>query len=395
MHSVKRAARWQSWFDDDSERRTYDPFNRYGQRRARTHDEETGPSATAHAEPSLGNHRPQQNARRGVRLQKANTFPEDAHHELQSRASSDSAPALAPEWAADAHHVNGSQDRVSILTGTEPATTAHAEERPTRRKTYPSLTIVSQLKSLFYAWINLLLLFIPAGFAVYYGRCSPAMIFIINFLAIVPSNAALIYVIDEWTPTGKEEAAAHFRGLKPVGAGGGAATADGEITREVLVYEDVEEPSPQLSRTTAVIAAILFTTLLAFNTEYATNSIQGVMVQHGLTDTFMGIVILPILGSDPTVIKLASLDNMDLALAMTLERAIQTALMIVPLIVLIAWGLHIDDMTLDFDGFSVAVLFASIIIVTYVVQEGKSNWLMGALLVKVFIIIGLASFFVD
>ena len=40
----------------------------------------------------------------------------------------------------------------------------------------------------------------------------------------------------------------------------------------------------------------------------------------------------------------------------------------------LATGLKIDDMTLDFDGFSVAALFASIIIVTYVVQEGKSNW---------------------
>jgi len=65
---------------------------------------------------------------------------------------------------------------------------------------------------------------------------------------------------------------------------------------------------------------------------------------------------------------------MDMGLCLTLERAIQTALMVVPLIVLIAWGMKIDQMTLDFDGFSVASLFASIIIVTYVVQEGTSKW---------------------
>lgn len=63
-----------------------------------------------------------------------------------------------------------------------------------------------------------------------------------------------------------------------------------------------------------------------------------------------------------------------MSLALTLERYMQTALMVVPLIVLIAWGMHIDSMTLDFDGFTVAALFASIIIVTYVVQEGKSKW---------------------
>lgn len=72
----------------------------------------------------------------------------------------------------------------------------------------------------------------------------------------------------------------------------------------------------------------------------------------------------------------------------------QTALMVVPLIVLLAWGMGIDAMTLEFDSFSVAALFVSIIIVTYVVQEGKSNWLTGALLIKVYVIIALSAFFV-
>jgi Ca2+/H+ antiporter len=36
--------------------------------------------------------------------------------------------------------------------------------------------------------------------------------------------------------------------------------------------------------------------------------------------------------------------------------------------------MDVDDMNLEFDGFSVAKPFASIFLVTYVVQEGKSNW---------------------
>jgi len=48
--------------------------------------------------------------------------------------------------------------------------------------------------------------------------------------------------------------------------------------------------------------------------------------------------------------------------------------MVVPLIIFAAWGMRVEEMTLKFDSFSVAGLFAAIIIVTYVVQQGKSNW---------------------
>lgn len=68
--------------------------------------------------------------------------------------------------------------------------------------------------------------------------------------------------------------------------------------------------------------------------------------------------------------------------------------MVVPLVVLLAWCMRIDTMTLEFDSFPITALFASIIIVTYVVQEGKSNWLTGALLIKVYIIIALAAFYI-
>lgn len=178
-----------------------------------------------------------------------------------------------------------------------------------------------------------------------------------------------------------------------------SAVSGGMINQQKLIFdppEGTEGPDgPQLTLSTAVAVLIIFTAVLAFNAQYATDSLQGLMASHGVSPTFMGVVVLPILSNDPTSIDSAMRDNMDASIALTLERCMQTALMVVPLIVLIAWGLGIDDMTLDFDGFTVAALFASIIIVTYVVQEGKSNWLTGALLIKVFIIVGLASYYAD
>lgn len=52
----------------------------------------------------------------------------------------------------------------------------------------------------------------------------------------------------------------------------------------------------------------------------------------------------------------------------------QTSLMVIPLTVMLAWAMGINEMDLEFEGFPITTLFASIVIVTYVVQEGKSNW---------------------
>lgn len=169
-----------------------------------------------------------------------------------------------------------------------------------------------------------------------------------------------------------------LRSLATMGAGTAAAIG-GPINSQNLVYEE-EEENESLSPGFAVAIICIFTTLLAFNTQFATDSLQTLTTRHGLTETFVGIVILPILSNDIVVLKVASQDKMDKALKLTLERAIQMALMVVPLVVLIAWGLHLEDVSLDFDSFSVASLFASVIIVSYVVQEGKSNWYVHATL---------------
>lgn len=162
--------------------------------------------------------------------------------------------------------------------------------------------------------------------------------------------------------------------LSIMGAGAAAAVGGAVHSSGNLVYTDEPEDEPQISAMAAVATMLISTTLLAFNFLFATDSIQGLLEEAGLTNTFIGIVILPLLGIDPTSILCAVKDKMDLSIALTLERCMQTSLMVVPIIILLAWCMGIDDMTLEFDGFIVAALFASIIIVTYVVQEGRSNW---------------------
>lgn len=63
------------------------------------------------------------------------------------------------------------------------------------------------------------------------------------------------------------------------------------------------------------------------------------------------------------------------------------ALFITPVIVLLGWILN-KDMSLYFSLFETISLFASAFIVNFLVLDGRSNYLEGALLLAAYIIIG-------
>lgn len=170
-------------------------------------------------------------------------------------------------------------------------------------------------------------------------------------------------------PSGNREADEAVKGLAMVDASSAAAVGGQVHDSNIVQVEDEEEESPQLSRTTAIVTIILSATVLVFNTEIATNSIQGIVSEHRISKSFMNIVILPLLSNDLTTIACDIKDKLDLSLALTLHRSIQTALMIVPLIVPIAWGMDINSM-----WFAVVALSASVIMVTYGLQEDRVNW---------------------
>jgi Ca2+:H+ antiporter len=180
----------------------------------------------------------------------------------------------------------------------------------------------------------------------------------------------------------KVEGAAE-RGVAAIGAGTAAASGGGINMKNLLHQPDEEEEeeeeeemfeTPRLSVTGASITLIISVVLVAFNTEFATDSIQGILQRRHVSQTFLSLIILPILSIDPLAIEVAIQDTMNISISLTLERCMQTCLLLVPLTVLLAWCMGIDEMNLEFDGFVVASLFASIVIVSYVVQEGQSNW---------------------
>ena len=112
-------------------------------------------------------------------------------------------------------------------------------------------------------------------------------------------------------------------------------------------------------------------------------------------ETFIGLILLPIVGNAAehiTAIKVAMKNKMDLAIGVAVGSSIQVALLITPLVVMLGWILD-RQMSLYFTIFETVCLFVSTFIANFLVLDGRSNYMEGALLCAVYVIVGVVAFY--
>lgn len=167
-----------------------------------------------------------------------------------------------------------------------------------------------------------------------------------------------------------------------------------EAGTEVEVLE-VVEPQAHLSRTSAVVLLLATTGLVALCAEFLVNSIDHLISTTNVSQAFVGLIILPIVGNAAehvTAVTVAAKNKMDLAINIALGSSIQIALFVTPLMVILGWILD-NEMSLYFSLFETVSLFASAFIVSFLMIDGRSNYLEGALLIAAYVIIALGAFF--
>jgi Ca2+:H+ antiporter len=144
--------------------------------------------------------------------------------------------------------------------------------------------------------------------------------------------------------------------------------------------DDPEEPRI-LSPISAGVALLLVTLLVAVCAEYLVDSIESVVESTGMSRTFIGLILLPIVGNAAehvTACIVAAKGKMDLAIGVAIGSSLQIALFVTPSLVILGWIIG-QDMSLKFQGFETVVFFISVLVVNYLIQDGKSNYLEGAM----------------
>jgi len=174
----------------------------------------------------------------------------------------------------------------------------------------------------------------------------------------------------------------------------GQPTTD-ERTLEAGPKEDEDEDVPQMSMTTTIALLIAVTVAVAITAEFLVDSIDGLTSTGHISKGFVGLILLPIVGNAAehvTAVTVSVKNKLTLSLGVAVGSSIQIALFVIPFTVVLGWILG-KPLTLLFDPFESIVLFLAVLTVNYVVQDGKSNWLEGMILMCLYVIVAVTFWY--
>jgi Ca2+:H+ antiporter len=169
-------------------------------------------------------------------------------------------------------------------------------------------------------------------------------------------------------------------------------TARNGATRE-SASEDIHTAKWTVTRSLVTLA--IATLAIVFMSEVLVGAVEAVTVTLGLTEFFIGIIVIPLVGNVAehlVAVQVAIKNKMELSLAVSLGSSLQIALFVAPVLVFISL-LFGNPLLLVFNSFELIALMAAAFVAAFIAQDGESNWLEGAMLLAVYVIIAIAFFY--
>ncbi len=161
--------------------------------------------------------------------------------------------------------------------------------------------------------------------------------------------------------------------------------------------DEAHHEGKQWSTARAVGSLIAASVLAAWMSEILVGAAEGTGKSLGMTQTFIGIVFLAIVGGaaeSGSAIAMARKNKMDLAVGIALGSSIQIALFVAPVLVLLSYFIAPQPLELSFNRAETGSLFMGVLIGALVCGDGQSNWYKGIQLVTVYTIIALMFYFI-
>jgi Ca2+:H+ antiporter len=138
------------------------------------------------------------------------------------------------------------------------------------------------------------------------------------------------------------------------------------------------------------------TVLVGFMSEFLVGSLEGFTAQFGLSEFFVGLFIIPIVGNaaeHASAVVFAMKNKMELAITIALGSTVQVALLVAPLLVILSFIIGKPmDLVLK-NPLELFTIVGSVLVAHSVTTDGESNWLEGLMLLGVYLILGVAFFF--
>jgi Ca2+:H+ antiporter len=156
--------------------------------------------------------------------------------------------------------------------------------------------------------------------------------------------------------------------------------------------EDVSA-SPRWPLWLAVGLLVAASLLAAFVSDWFVTALEPSMKSLHISNAFAGLVIVAIAGNaieNVVGIQLAAKGKSEYAFSVIINSPLQIALVLAPLLVIISQVFGLSTLTLVFSPMLLASMFLAIVLAAFISFDGESNWLEGAALIAIYIIIATA-----
>lgn len=161
-----------------------------------------------------------------------------------------------------------------------------------------------------------------------------------------------------------------------------------------MAYHGEVHQRSELSMRMALGLLALATLGVVFMSEFLVGAVESVTENLGLSEFFLGIILIPIIGNVAehlVAVQVARRNQMDLSIEIAVSSSIQIALFVAPLLVFVSLLMG-HPLTLVFNQFELLALVAAVLVAALVAGDGESNWLEGAALLAVYLILGIGFF---
>ena len=168
-----------------------------------------------------------------------------------------------------------------------------------------------------------------------------------------------------------------------------------EVTDDESAPADVPEEA-QWSTTRSVLTLISAASAIGFVSEILVGAVDAAGTELGLGKVFMGVIVIAVVGNaaeHSTAIIVARKGKMDLALGIAMGSAMQIALFVAPVLV-IAGHFMGQPMGLEFTILEVSAVMLSVMAVSYLVLDGRTNWFEGVQLLAIYTILAITFYFI-
>jgi Ca2+:H+ antiporter len=175
-----------------------------------------------------------------------------------------------------------------------------------------------------------------------------------------------------------------------------------------LIYSFQQKPSPLTRQSaepilheqhwtmrTSVIVMVIAVAGIVWMSELLVHQVEFVVADLGVSEFFLGVILVPIVGNVAehlVAVSVAMKNRMTLSVEIAVGSSLQIALFVAPLLVFLSLLLG-NPLTLVFNRFELIALAGGVIVAALVSSDGEANWLEGAVLLALYLMLALAFFF--